>query len=75
MLQSTSHSKNDENQEMVMTTEEITEEVTNEEIDTSLLEIERPTTCAMASQTEWPETTSVQISETSRTVTVTTCDV
>lgn len=75
MLQSTSHSKNDENQEMVMTTEEITEEVTNAEIDTSLLEIERPTTCEMASQTEWPETTSVQISETSRTVTVTTCDV
>ena len=75
MLQSTSHSKNDENQEMVMTTEEITEEVTNAEIDTSLLEIERPTTCEMASQTVWPETTSVQISETSRTVTVTTCDV
>ena len=75
MLQSTSHSKNDENQEMVMTTEEITEEVTNEEIDTSLLEIKRPTTCEMASQTVWPETTSVQISETSRTVTVTTVTV
>lgn len=49
MLQSTSHLKNDKNQEMIMTTEEITEEVTNEEIDTSLLEIERPTTCEMAS--------------------------
>ena len=63
MLQSASHSKNDENQEIVMTTEEITEEVTNEEIDTSLLEIERPTTCEMASQTEWRETTSVQIGD------------
>ena len=45
---------------MVMSTEETTEEVTNEEIDTSLLEIEHPTTCDPASQTEWPKTTSVQ---------------